>query len=207
MGTQCRGTALLAKDIYLLTNIHRNPTGRGISAYFNGIKIINIYAPSGSEKKGELEEFYNGDVARFLMHSSNNIVLAGDFNCVLMPSDCTGSYNVSRDLAILVSDLDLVDVWNMNQGRMIYTHYTAKGASRIDRIYLTRQLLTSKQGVESIAAAFTDHLAVILRVSLSAPCTTRGKGYWRMNPTFLDDQHFLRTFKQHWDMWKKSTRY
>ena len=95
----------------------------------------------------------------------------------------------------------------MNQGRMIYTHYTAQGASRIDRIYLTRQLLTSKQGVESIAAAFTDHLAAILRVSLSAPCTTRGKGYWRMNPTYLDDQHFLRTFKQHWDMWKKSTRY
>jgi hypothetical protein len=49
---------------------------------------------------------------------------------------------------------------------MIYTHYTAQGASRIVRIYLTRQLLKSKQGVESIAAAFTDHLAVILMVSL-----------------------------------------
>jgi len=79
MGTECRGTAILAKDSYLLTNIQRIPTGRGISAYFNGIRIINIYAPSGSEKKREREEFHNGDVARLLMHPSDNIVLAGDF--------------------------------------------------------------------------------------------------------------------------------
>ena len=126
------GTAILAKDSYLLTNIQRIPTGRGMSAYFNGNRIINIYASSGSEKKREREEFYNGDVARLLMHPSDNIVLAGDFNCVLTPSDCTGSCNVSQALARLVSGLDLVDVWNMNQGRMIYTHYTAQGASRID---------------------------------------------------------------------------
>ena len=70
MGTEDRGTAILAKDSYLLTNIQRIPTGRGISAHFNGIKIINIYAQSGSEKKREIEEFYNGDVARQIQHGS-----------------------------------------------------------------------------------------------------------------------------------------
>jgi len=79
MGTQGRGTAILAKDSYLLTNIQRLPTGRGISAHFNGIRIINIYAPSCSEKRREREEFYNGDVTRLRMHSSDNMVLAGDF--------------------------------------------------------------------------------------------------------------------------------
>jgi len=62
----------------------------------------------------------------------------------------------------------MVDVWDVNQGRIIYTHYTAQGASRLDRIYLSRQMLKSKQGVESIASAFTDNMAVLLRVSLSA---------------------------------------
>jgi len=195
MRTEGRGTAILAKDSYLLTNIQRTPTGRGISAHFNGIRIINIYAPPGSEKKREIEEFYNGNVARLLMHSSDNMVLAGDFNCVLTPSDCTSSLNISRALTRLVTGLDLVDVWDVNKGRMIYTHFTAQGASRIDRIYLSRQLLKSKQGVEPIAAAFTDHLAIVLRVSLSAPCTTRGKGYWRMNPTYLDDQQFIQKFQ------------
>jgi len=134
MGTERRGTAILAKDSYLLTNIQRIPTGRGMSAHFNGIRIINIYTPSGSEKKREREEFYNGDVARLLMHSSDNMVLAGDFNCVLTSPDCTGSFNVSRALTRLVTGLDLVDVWDVNRGRMICTHYTAQGASRIDRI-------------------------------------------------------------------------
>jgi len=43
MGTECRGTVILAKDSYLLANIQRIPAERGISAYFNGIRIINIY--------------------------------------------------------------------------------------------------------------------------------------------------------------------
>jgi hypothetical protein len=145
------------------------------------------------------------DVARLHMHPSDNMVLAGDFNCVLTPSDCTGSLNVSGALTRLVTGLDLMNVWDVNQGRMICTHYTAQGASRLDRIYLSRQLLKSKHGVELIAAAFTVHPAVILRVSLSAPCPTRGKDYWRINPTYLDDQHFLQTFIQHWE--RKNAQY
>ena len=79
METEGRGTAILAKDNYLLTNIQRIPTGRGISAHFNGIRIVSIYAPSGSEKRHERQEFYNSDVAHLLMHSTYNMVLAGDF--------------------------------------------------------------------------------------------------------------------------------
>jgi hypothetical protein len=201
MGTEGRGTAILAKDCFLLTDIHRIPTGRGISALFNGIRIINIYAPSGSEKKREKEEFYTDVVERLFTHSSDNMVLAGDFNCVLIPSACTESLNISRALGRLVTGLDLVDVWDMNEARKISTHYTIKGASRLDRIYL---LLKSEERVEAIAAAFTDHLAVLLRLSLALPCKTRGKGYWRMKPSYLDDQNFVQNFKQHWEMWRRS---
>jgi exonuclease III len=54
-GAEGRGTDILAKDSYLLTNIQRIITGRGLSAQFNGIRIINIYtyATSGSDKKRE----------------------------------------------------------------------------------------------------------------------------------------------------------
>jgi exonuclease III len=41
-----RGTAILAKG-ELLTKINRIPTGRAIAAEFNGIRIVNVYAPSG----------------------------------------------------------------------------------------------------------------------------------------------------------------
>ena len=142
-----------------------------------------------------------------MLHARYNMVLVGDFNCVLTPSDSTGSFNISRALQRLVTVLGLVDVWDVNQGRMIYTHYTAQDASRLDSIYISRQLLKSKQGLESLTAAYTDHLAVMLRVSFSAPFTTRGKGYWRMNPTYMDDQHFLQTLRQQWEMWKKNAHH
>ena len=70
------------------------------------------------------------------MHSRDNMVLAGDFNCVLTPSACTGSFNVSRALTRLVTGLELVDVWDVNQGRIICTRFTAQGASRLERVYL-----------------------------------------------------------------------
>ena len=41
MGTEGRVNAILAKESYLITNIQRIPTGRGISAHFKGIRIIN----------------------------------------------------------------------------------------------------------------------------------------------------------------------
>jgi len=75
------------------------------------------------------------------MHPSGNMVPAGDCNCVLTPSDSMGSLNVCRVVTRLVTILDLVDVWDVKQGRMIYTHYTAQGSSRLDRIYLSRQPL------------------------------------------------------------------
>jgi exonuclease III len=96
MGSEGGGTAILAKDCYHITNIQRIPTGRGTSAQFNDIKIVNIYAPSGSERKRERDDFYNNDVARLLIHPNPNMILAGDFNCVLANSDCAGSPNTSR---------------------------------------------------------------------------------------------------------------
>jgi exonuclease III len=59
IGSDDRGTAIPTKDCYQLTDIRRIPTGRGMSAHFNGVKILNVYAPSGSEKRHDREDFYN----------------------------------------------------------------------------------------------------------------------------------------------------
>jgi hypothetical protein len=90
--------------------------------------------------------------------------------------------------------------WGAKNRHALY----GEGASRLFIIYLTQPLLNSKQGVEATAAAFTNHLAVLLRVSLAGLCTTRGKAYWRMNPSYLDDQNFVPNFKYGWEMWRRS---
>jgi hypothetical protein len=66
MGTDGRGSAILAKEGITLTNVQRIPSGRDISATLNGIRIVNIYEPSRSQKWLEREAFCNGDVASLI---------------------------------------------------------------------------------------------------------------------------------------------
>jgi len=53
IGTDGRGTAILTKEGLILTNIQRIPSGRGIASTLHGIRIVNIYAALGSEKRRE----------------------------------------------------------------------------------------------------------------------------------------------------------
>ena len=196
-GTDTRGTAILAKDGLALTNIQRLPSERGMYASFRGILLVNIYAPSGAEKRREREAFCNTEVVHLIPYPSTAMILAGDFNCVLTNDDCTGQRNYSRTLARLIHGL--VDVWETTPTRTAYTHYTATGASRIDRIYVTRDLRMREQGAETLAADFTDRFAIILRLTMDVPCSTRGKGYWRMNVSFLSDTSFPQTTNENWE--------
>jgi exonuclease III len=84
------GTGILAKDGLALTNIHRLPWGRGMSASLRGILIEIIYAPSGAEKRQEREALYNNEVVHRIPSSSTAMIMAGDFNCVIKTDDCTG---------------------------------------------------------------------------------------------------------------------
>jgi len=178
IGTDRRGTAILAKDGLALTNIQRLPSGRGMSASFCGILVVNIYAPSGAEKKQEREAFHNTKVVRLIPSSSMAMIIAGDFNCIITNDECTGQRNCSRALARLTQGLDLIDVREATPTRTAYTHYTATGASKVDRIYVTNDLRRRQQGAETVAAAFADHFEVILLLTLDVPCFPRGKEYW-----------------------------
>ena len=114
---------------------------------------------------------------------------------------------LSRATARLVQGLDLIDVWEATPARTAYTHYTTTGASRIDRIYVTHDLRRRQQGAKTVVAAFTDHIAVILRLAMDVPCCPRGKGYWRMNVSFLSDTYFLQTRKKNWEKWRTHMKY
>jgi endonuclease/exonuclease/phosphatase family metal-dependent hydrolase len=103
--------------------------------------------------------------------ASGDILLGGDLNCVLDARDTTGHGSYSRSLSTLIHGYSLRDAWQTRPDNTAYTHYTTHGATRLDRLYLTEGLLRRKTGVTTVAAAFTDHLAVVLRLSMSAPST------------------------------------
>ena len=132
IGTKRRGTAILAKEDLSHTNLKILPPGRGIAATFNGTCLVNIYAQSGTAKKRERERFYNNDLPYMLASTQTDLILAGEFNCVLSQTDSTGQRKYSSARANLVNGLGLTDVYETNAKRSIYTHYTSTGASRLD---------------------------------------------------------------------------
>jgi len=202
IGTSGRGTAILSKVDLHLHRIKRLPTGRGIAAYFDNTCIINLYAPSGTANRADREYFYNTEILDLIPHTPTDMIMAGDFNCVTSSIDSTGHCNRSRALERLIHGLDLEDAWDATPNRQIYTHYTSTGAARLDRIYVTEEVRRQKQGVETIVAAFTDHLAVLLRVAMSTPITHRGKGRWTMNISYLKEVPFQDKIKESWEKWK-----
>jgi endonuclease/exonuclease/phosphatase family metal-dependent hydrolase len=94
--------------------------------------------------------------------ASRDMILAGDFNSTIDKRDSTSQNSTSRALATLIRGCDLCDMWDSAQNRTGYTCYASKAASRIDRIYVTARLYSRKTGVKRVAAAFTDHVAVVL---------------------------------------------
>ena len=119
-----------------------------MAAKFREIWIINVYAPSGTVMNQERECFINSEIPYLLTGESGHILLGGDFNCILEASENAGGFTYNRALAELVHDLALLDTWQGNPTRKVYTHYSASGATRIDRIYATRDLLERKLCVE-----------------------------------------------------------
>jgi len=158
----------MTRNEITITNITRLPSGRGKAAEYRGIWLVKIYAPPGTAKRQERECFYSNELPYLLRASPSNMIV-GDFNCVLNQTGRTGHFNNSKALDGLVRGFDLHDMWRENLLRTVFTHYTPMGASRIDRIYTTRNTSDKKIGVETVAAVFTDHLAVVLRLSVDVP--------------------------------------
>jgi exonuclease III len=146
IGTELRGTAILVKRGITVTEIKRLPSGRGMAIKFQNTRIINIYAPSGAERKNKREKFYTTDIIPLLPPAGVDKIMGGDFNCVLQQADATGQPTFSRALDALVRGLQFVDAWDQ-QARPLFTHYKTMGATRSDRFYVTRNLSARKTGV------------------------------------------------------------
>jgi hypothetical protein len=154
---------------------------------------------------------------RTILHQRHNIystdwthwklIFADGFNCILDTVASTGHKNFSRTLSSIVSGYRLHDVCDTSRSRRGYTHYAPRTASRLDRIYVTQLLLSRKQGVETITAAFTDHLAVVLRLAIEKPVPSAGRGYWRINVSYLHDKTFRDDLATRWAQWQKHKKF
>ena len=126
--------------------------------------IANIYAPSGGTRQKERKSFFSKleDTLRDL--NCENIILGGDFNCVLN-NELDRSHAVTyRDqsrnsLKHLLTELKLEDAWRLhNPDEQVFTHHSHLGsASRIDQIYTSRNLRNSVLNTEITPCTHSDH--------------------------------------------------
>jgi endonuclease/exonuclease/phosphatase family metal-dependent hydrolase len=141
-----------------------------MSATYNGTRVINIYALSGSGRQ-ERESFYNTDVPLLLPITQTNLILAGDFNCVLSQADATGQRDYSKALGNLVYGRGLVVVGNMSTKPGL-THYTPMGAFHLDHVYVNTALLRKKTRMETEVVTFRAHFAIVVRLETSTPISS-----------------------------------
>jgi hypothetical protein len=57
-------------------------------------------------------------------------------------------------------------------------------------------------GTETAGAAFAVHLAVGLKVALEKQLIQRGRNYWELNTTLLQDEEISQRFETEWNKWR-----
>jgi exonuclease III len=202
IGSDTRGTATVARNDIILHNINKSPSGRAIAAKYKGLHIVNIYTPSGTAKQTEREHFYNAEVPQLLQTGHGEIIIGGNFNCVLDPADTSGHFHTSRALTEMTRGLQLKDTWKQDQNRPVYTHYSNTGASHIDRIYISRNIVARVTGTDFIPAAFTDHSAVVVHLVIGDMGMRKRPQKWKLDPNLLRDEELRNQLRQQWSRWQ-----
>jgi exonuclease III len=152
-GSDMRGTAIIARKGPHIMQIDSIASGRAIAAEFHGTRLRSVYAPSGTSKRTQRECFFLPELPALLVADSHSILMGGDFNCTLHPADSTGLPAPSRALEDTIRGLALTDTWEQDPQRPVYAHYAPTGATRTDRIYLSKADINRKTGIELIPTA------------------------------------------------------
>ena len=184
-GANQLGTAILSKPGIVIQSIEQLPSGRGISGRFNGHGFVNIYAPSGNNKRQERNLFFQNEVPYLLRSYKDSYVLGGDFNCVLRAEDCTGEFRPSHTLQHMISGLNLSDVWAVKRTSPGFTYESTNSAARLDRFYIPRTMENQIKRIDVEPIAFSDHYAVLLKLELCITIVRIGRSVWKMNTNCL----------------------
>ena len=91
--------------------------------------------------------------------------------------------------------------------RAVYTHYALTGAARIDRIYLSKADTIRKTGIEILPTAFTDHHAVVHRLTIPGHAVRKTRGNWKMEPLLAQNKVIRSMKNRKWEQWRKHKRF
>ena len=184
-----------------LLNEERSGDSRIISVkikiYNNILQFTNVYAPSGSSLT-EKDDFFQKDLLYYLRGDIGNIILGGDYNCVIAKRDSSSkNVHISKGLSNIIKSLALKDAWFTKNQYPHYTFVRQNYGARLDRIYV-KNLYNNVTNIKLIHLHNSDHSGVHMELELPKVPKV-GKYYWKLNNLLLDSDKIKYRFKGEWD--------
>ena len=211
----CGVAVLLMNNFeFEIKQFKRDSEGRIISVKLitehGQMNIINSYAPNQIRER---KEFINS-IDRYI--SGNEVkILGGDWNCVenLRLDKIGGNPNNDNERARQIENIkkeyDLKDPFRTKYGNeKCYTwscdHSGIK--TRLDRFYVSNDLLKQLKDVKNKICNISDHEGVILQFK-NCPKTDfiSGTGSWKFNTSLLKKNSFVDEIKHKWELMNSHT--
>ena len=174
------------------------------------IILLNVYAPNLEQ---EQISFYNELTHLLELHKHDNYkcIIGGDMNVIRNPSldRKGGNFKPSNHYVTVIETIDnllhandLCDIWRIvNPDTRRYTWRQKKPSisSRLDIWFVSDILQDYCTDVDIKPSVRSDHSAITL--SLKALANVRGKGYWKFNNSFLEENDFISGITQEYQKW------
>ena len=152
---------------------------------------MNIYAPNDPSQ----QILFLRDLSSAVLsaYANENLVLGGDFNCVMNALDKRGGRAFdSKNAAVTKFESTIrvhsfVDAWrivNLHNIGFTWSNSSMKIQSRLDYSFILKFLKKLIQECRIMPNIFSDHSALILPVCFD-------EGYWRFDNSLLSDNEYV----------------
>lgn len=154
-------------------------------------RVFCIYAPNTVQERAN---FFLS--LKHHLHVQKMIACVGDFNCVLKAEDrstrrvvCDKSSDI---LAQITHEFELEDIAECFRGHgdVSYTHFQGTSHARLDRIYLSYDLVEKCQCYTVTAISYSDHCLVKCTVGRKKERNKFVWELWKLNAELLRDETF-----------------
>ena len=162
------------------------------------VVLVNVYAPNDTNQQ---VVFLRGLSNNLLCKYGNeNLVLGGDFNCVIGTFDKRGGKPVDLrkastiELKALIKTHNLLDTWrykNPDSFGPTWANPSMKIQCRLDHLFVSNQPSIRICESKIVPNIYSDHSAVVLSISFSEYEAPRGPGFWKFNNSLLSDTKYV----------------
>jgi exonuclease III len=170
--------------------------------------LVNVYAPCTENQQVQFFRGVRSQLFRLGVISLDNIIVGGDFNCVMSEADKMGGADVLKrktGFAIhqIMDDFDLHDVWrvkNPNARAFTWRQKTPRVCCRLDFWLVSDHLQDKVVDVSIEPSIRSDHSLISVTLG-SKSDNGHGKGYWKLNSSLCIDSEYITKIKERLLVW------